>query len=542
MKIMNEFCSKTTRIEDGKCADCGAPLLANDMENQFLSGLSEKPAAVVELPPSVTLLDRFEVKTELGRGRFASVYLAEDMLKGVNVALKVVEVSPSDARSRPCTLQQEMIIHNNLADYRNVIQAYDLYTSPWGGTNLLLMSMEYADGGSLRRWLREHIDDVGARHTLGLDFLKQICRGVGTIHDANITHLDLKPENLLISGGVMKISDFGTASFLQKPHAHSDLYRESHSLENGTPAYMSPEHFVTLHSEDLDQRADIYSIGVILFEIFDPECRPPFEDSFDRLRDLHLKVQAPRLSGTDEKYADIVARCLEKNKGDRYQTIWELLDDLEGDPGRYGRSTSWDKTELNTDQVEESWKKVSASYAQGDLNEATRLMEDVLVEQPDHPQTCVLRKEIMERFDQAEIFYREIAGNIENGDLSEQTELLEEAVRIYPDHPSGRLVQAKLALRAKRYSKKMEEGYNALLNGSWEAALDCFLKAQKCHCGAPYIGYKIDFLNKIVALRQSIDQALINEDLSRARNLAAVMDNHIQQMKRNLPMYGGITS
>jgi serine/threonine protein kinase len=542
VKIMNEFCSKTTRIEDGKYADCGAPLLANNMENQFLSGLSEKPAAVVELPPSVTLLDRFEVKTELGRGRFASVYLAEDMLKGVNVALKVVEVSPSDARSRPCTLQHEMIIHNNLADYTNVIRPYDLYTSPWGGTNLLLMSMEYADGGSLRRWLREHIDDVGARHTLGLDFLKQTCRGVGTVHDANITRLDLKPENLLISGGVMKISDFGTAGFAQRPHGRSNFYCESRPLEIGTPIYMSPEHFVTLYSDDLDQRADIYSIGIILFEILDQKGLPPFEGSFDRLRDLHLKVPAPRLSGTEEKFADIVARCLEKNKGDRYQTIWELLDDLEGDPGRNGRSTSWDKTELNADQAEESWKKVSASYAQGDLNEATRLMEDLLVEQSDHPQSCVLRKEIMERFDQAELFYREIAGNIENGDLTEQTELLEEAVRIYPDHPSGRLIQAKLTLRAKGYSKKMEAGYNALLNGNWEAALDYFKRAQRYHGGALHLGSTLELLNKIVNLRHNIDQALLNEDFSKARNLAAVVDHHVQQMKTNLPMYEGITS
>jgi len=544
VKEMHEFCSNcsgTVRIENGKCVYCGVPLKVDNVENHFFSGPSTTPGAVVELSPGVTLLDRFQVKTDLGRGRFASVYLAEDMLKNVNVALKVVEVAPSDARGRLCALQQEMATHSKLVDYRNVIRVYDLYPAPWGGTRLLLMSMEHADGGSLRQWLREHIDDLRARQTLGLDFFKQMCRGVGTVHDANIVQLDLKPENLLISGGVIKISDFGTASFLRSPHEDTDIYCESHSLENGTPTYMSPEHFITPHPEDLDQRSDIYSIGVILYEILDPKCQPPFEGSFDRLRNLHLKVPAPRLSGTEEKYANIVARCLEKNKSDRYQTIWELLDDLEEHPGRNGSSASWNKTDSNTNQVEDFWEKVSTSYAQGNLNEATRLMEEDLIDQS-YPQACVLRAKIKERFDQAEIFYREIAGNIENGDLANQIELLEEAIRIYPDHPSGRLVQAKLSLRAKGYSRKMEQGYNALLNENWEAALDCFLRAQRCHCGAPHLGYRIDFLNKIVTLRQNIDQALLNEEFTKARNLAAVMDHHVQQMRTTLPAYEGITS
>lgn len=528
-------------MEGGKCSDCGAPLKANDTEGHFLSGPPTNPGAVIELSPGVTLLDRFQVQSELGRGRFASVYLAEDMLRGMNVALKIVEVAPSDSRDLLFALKHEMTIHSKLADYRNVIRVYDLHCAPWGGTRLLLMSMEHADGGNLRRWLREHTDDVRVRRTLGLDFFKQMCQGIGAVHDAKINRLDLKPENLLISDGVMKISDFGTAGFAQRPHERSNFYCESRPFEMGTPIYMSPEHFVTRHPDDLDQRADIYSIGVILYEILDQKGLPPFEGSFERLRDLHLQVPAPRLSGVEQKYADITARCLEKNKNDRYQTVRQLLDDLEGRPSRNGRSVSLNETDMSTNHVEECWERISSSYAQGELNEATMLMEGALIDQSDHPEACVLRTKIKERFDQAEIFYREISSNAENGDLTEQTELLEEAVRIYPDHPSGRLIQAKLTLRAKGYSKKMEEGYNALLNGNWEAALDYFKRAQRYHGGALHLGYTLELLNKIVNLRQNIDQALLNEDFSKARNLAAVVDHHVQQMKRALPAAGGIT-
>lgn len=446
---------KDLQHEEDKCPACGLHVSVDDRSDPYLSENHGQPRPLVKLQPDQRLMDRFKIVRLLGNGSFGSVYLAEDMTLFIEVALKVAEVGPSRENSASLKLKSEMNVHSTIFDHKHIIRVHDLHFIPWGGTGLLLLSMEHADGGTFKDWLSNHSEDLEARRTVGLDYFKQACKGVKTIHDSGAIHLDLKPTNLLFSGEVLKVSDFGSARYAQILNQSNPSHWRIPSIEEGTPIYRSPEHFTTPHPDDLDVRADIYSLGIILFELLHPECRPPFWGSNKRLRHLHAEVPAPRLPETDEELAAIVGRCLEKDPEDRYQSVRELLQDL--DEGRLSNNNHELQEHSSEDElarrIEETWERASLWFSKGDFNEAKRLTEEVLSMAPGHLQARYLREELKSRFDQAEQFYEEIKRNLDGGALSHLVGLLQEVVNIYPDHPSGRLVQARLHNRTQQFRK-----------------------------------------------------------------------------------------
>jgi serine/threonine protein kinase len=326
MSTISRFCSrcrKNVQLEGDRCPDCGLRLRYEKEENDFLSGPFVPQDTIVILHPDDTLMDRFKIKSHLGNGRFGAVYLAEDILGSTEVALKVVEVGPLTDDIATLQLKRERSVYRKISDFgptRHIIRVYDLQFVPWGGTGLLLLSMEYANGGSLRKWLLEHQENIDARRTIGLDFFKQACLGVQTIHEAGLVHLDLKPENLLIQDGVIKVADFGLArSVYQMSMTSPELIRDG----MGTPPYMAPEQIMAARPKDVDHLADIYALGCILFELLDGE--PPYAGTPREILDKHEKGIKPKLKGVDEDLASAVFRCLSTEPSDRYKNISDLL-------------------------------------------------------------------------------------------------------------------------------------------------------------------------------------------------------------------------
>ncbi|MBW1784114.1 MAG: protein kinase [Deltaproteobacteria bacterium] len=436
----------------------GSDTTTEGQECDFLSRSNGRKSSLVYLPDETILLDRFKIQKHLGDGRFASVYLAEDMLLARELALKIVEVGPCSESVEAVQLKREMDAYSKVSRYDNIIRVYDLHYVPWGGTGLLALTIDYAEGDTFRRWLTEHANDLDKRQTTGMDYFKQACRGVGSAHDTGIVHLDLKPENLLFSSDVLKVSDFGASRFAQTLSQTSTSHLDLPSFEVGTPAYMSPEHFTAPHPDDLDTRADIYSLGIILYELIHPRCRPPFGGSETRLKELHLTVAAPNLTETEESMACIIAKCLEKNPANRYQSVWELLDDLEHgfEPDSAQAIPEDSDKEETMNHVEEIWEKASLWFSEGDFTEASRLVEEVLGLEPEHLQARRLKEELETRFDQAKGLYLEIERGLDGGNMDQLVDLLKQAVAIYPDHPAGILVQTRLRSKTRQYREQWE--------------------------------------------------------------------------------------
>jgi serine/threonine protein kinase len=255
---------------------------------------------------------RYVVRSLLGRGGFAAVFLAHDELRHEDVALKIAEAGLCDPETARAVLEHESRVYSRIHDYQHVLRVHDLQYFPWRNSGLMAMTMELAKGGPFRRWLLQHKDDHYTRVTQGLEYFKQMCVGVSAIHKARVLHLDLKPDNFLFVGCLLKVSDFGAARFLQTLQLSSSMPCRPLMPRLGTPPYMSPEQFIAAHPDDLDERADIYALGCIAYEIFHPKCHPPFGGTEDEIRERHLHLTPPPLVGVDANVARVVARCLEK--------------------------------------------------------------------------------------------------------------------------------------------------------------------------------------------------------------------------------------
>jgi HAMP domain-containing protein len=251
---------------------------------------------------------RYEVLSELGHGGMGTVFRARDRELDDEVALKVLTTGDDAAGDVALRFRHEIKTARQIT-HPNVVRVFDSGESE--GTRFL--TMEYVPGTTLR----EVIDARrGLELTPALQIAKQVCRGLAAVHKAGIVHGDLKPQNVMVmASGVAKLMDFGVAR----------ARREDGDVGlAGTPLYMSPEQ---ARSGTLDDRSDIYSAGVVLFEMF--TGRPPFQaKDVAEVLQMHLNDPPPDprtlRPSLPEPLARLILACLSKHRLERPPSAAEL--------------------------------------------------------------------------------------------------------------------------------------------------------------------------------------------------------------------------
>jgi eukaryotic-like serine/threonine-protein kinase len=264
-----------------------------------------------------TRIGRYDVEKELGRGAMAVVFKAVDPVIGRTVAIKTIRLEhgvgleQEELRQR---LYREAQSAGNL-NHPNIVTIYDIGEEG----DLSYIAMEFVEGESLENWMQQNrIPPV--EQTIAI--IEQIASGLDFAAARGITHRDIKPGNVLLtSDGRAKIADFGIAKFSTSKMTQTGMVM-------GTPAYMSPEQAL---GNPLDGRSDIFSLGVIFYEMLTGER--PFSGSNSTTiiyKIVHEEVVPPRNfnvtihPGIDQ----IVMRMLAKNPDERYQTCGEVVQDL----------------------------------------------------------------------------------------------------------------------------------------------------------------------------------------------------------------------
>ena len=284
--------------------------------------------------------DGFEFRSVLGQGGMGAVFEAEQRRPQRRVAVKVLGGSTTRASALRRFLRESEILarldHPNIA---RVISAGSVRTSRDGdAADRPYFAMELVDGGQpVTRWASE---SRASRESVLRTFVSA-CEAVGAGHRLGIVHLDLKPGNLLVGrDGRLRVIDFGiaqTLSHLQEPrgaqepeHTLGEPVRDGAFV--GTPQYMSPEQFAR-DTERIDTRSDVYSLGLILFELL--AARLPYDTRGLGSKDAARVVgttEVPLLTRVDSTIpralAEIVAKALAKDPDARYGTAAELGDDL----------------------------------------------------------------------------------------------------------------------------------------------------------------------------------------------------------------------
>lgn len=262
------------------------------------------------------LESRYQVMQELGRGGMGIVFLAYDKQLKENVAIKVLSPFLSHDPDAVERMRREVTAARKITN-NNVIKIYDIAEA--GGLHYI--TMEYFPGENLKQCLQRK-GPLSVQ--TGLQFVYQICDGLEAAHAQGIVHRDLKSQNIILNDrGQLKIIDLGLSRTNQLEGMTAT------GLIMGTPEYMSPEQVMGRRT---DERSDLYSLGVILFEIFTGKV--PFTgDSAINIGFKHVKEPCPSLKSVQPELPDtlarIVDRLLQKEPSHRYQSVAELRRDLQ---------------------------------------------------------------------------------------------------------------------------------------------------------------------------------------------------------------------
>ena len=258
---------------------------------------------------------RYEVTQLLGRGGMGTVYRAIDRELDDDVALKVLLPEAFDEGSGTAqTLKQEIRLARKIT-HRNVVRTHDLGEAE----GVRFLTMEYVPGTTLR----DILDKRGAVAIgPGLQIAKQLCRGLAAVHEAGIVHRDIKPPNIMVlPNGVVKLMDFGIARA-----AGGDEPGDGATV--GTPYYMSPEQ---ARGETVDERSDIYAVGVVLYEMFTGK-RPIEGATPGEVMRRHVSVEPPSVTTFRPDLPAVLERlvtaCLAKSPDRRPPSATDLADAL----------------------------------------------------------------------------------------------------------------------------------------------------------------------------------------------------------------------
>ena len=266
--------------------------------------------------PGTKLADRYRIVSMLGRGGMGEVYRADDLRLGQTVALKFLPRELAKDAKRLEYFHQEVKLARQIS-HPNICRVYDI-----GEVNgQQFLSMEYIDGEDLKTLLHR----IGRLpKDKGIQIARQLCSGLAAAHAKGVLHRDLKPANIMIDGqGQVRITDFGLATV--------SADGENVIGMSGTPAYMAPEQLLRGQTS---ARTDIYSLGLILFEVFTGK---PAHDasSLPELQRLHEDSSSARnpsdiVDDIDPAVERAISRCLASDPSMRPRTASELAASLPG--------------------------------------------------------------------------------------------------------------------------------------------------------------------------------------------------------------------
>jgi len=294
--------------------ECATPLPASEKPQVSVTETLETPTK--ELTRGTVFASRYEIIEELGKGGMGKVYRVEDKKIKEEVALKLIKPEVASDKKTIERFSNELKMARKIA-HRNVCRMYDLGEEK--GTHYI--TMEYVPGEDLKRLIKK-VGQFSAGKTIFM--AKQVCDGLAEAHRLGVIHRDLKPQNIMVDeDGNARIMDFGIARTVKGKGITGA------GVMVGTPEYMSPEQ---AEVKEVDQRSDIYSLGVILYEMV--TGRVPFEGETPLGIAMRHRSEMPKdpkehNAQIPEDLSRLILKCMEKDKEKRYQSTGEVRSQLE---------------------------------------------------------------------------------------------------------------------------------------------------------------------------------------------------------------------
>ncbi|MDH4220029.1 MAG: protein kinase [Nitrospirota bacterium] len=293
------------------CGKCASPL----KPSEEIAVTETIETHKEELTTGSTFAGRYQIIEELGKGGMGKVYKVHDTKIKDKIALKLIKPEIAKDKKTIERFSNELRLTRKIR-HKNICQMFDLGEER--GTHFI--TMEFVEGQDLKKLIRQ-TGQLAIGTTINV--AKQVCDGLVEAHTSGVVHRDLKPNNIMIDAdGNARIMDFGIARSLET-RGITDA-----GVMIGTPEYMSPEQ---VEGKEVDQRSDIYSLGVILYEMV--TGRVPFEGETSLSIAMKHKSEEPPdpkdlNDQISEGFSQVILRCMKKDKEKRYQDAEELLSQL----------------------------------------------------------------------------------------------------------------------------------------------------------------------------------------------------------------------
>lgn len=292
------------------------------------------------LPTGTVIGNRYEILEQLGEGGMGAVYKVRDRELERDVAMKVIRPALAQNATALSRFKQELLTARQVT-HKNVSRIHDLSEAD----GVRFITMEYVEGQDLADLLREK-GKLAPKEAAGI--VMQICSALVAAHGEGVIHRDLKPQNIMLdTQGKVVVMDFGIARSLDE----AGMTQTGALL--GTPAYMSPEQ---AKGEKLDARSDLFSLGIIFYELLTGASPYPAETLLETLHKRTTQRVRPPIEFAPEvpkQLSDVVVRCLEIDREKRYASAAETLSDLE----------TWAGTRLGTRVILQPKKASVATIA-----------------------------------------------------------------------------------------------------------------------------------------------------------------------------------
>ncbi len=293
------------------CGKCGTKLPSPE----GFEGTKTLESPTEELTRGSVFAGRYEIIEELGKGGMGRVYRVEDKKVHEEVALKLIKPEIAKDKKTIERFRNELKIARKIR-HKNVCAMYDLGEEK--GRHYI--TMDYIPGQDLKGLIRQ---TGRLAISTAISIGKQVCEGLKEAHRVGVIHRDLKPNNIMIDKeGSVRIMDFGIARTVK------DIGITGSGMMIGTPEYMSPEQ---VEGEEVDQFSDIYTLGIILYEMTTGTL--PFKADTPFAVGIKHKSEAPRNPKElnpqiSDDLSRLILKCMEKPQENRYQDVEEILEDL----------------------------------------------------------------------------------------------------------------------------------------------------------------------------------------------------------------------
>ena len=322
------------------------------------AGLVPMPSAETPIPPSAlsddpligsSIFGDYIIRKKLGEGGMGSVYLAENRNIEQSIAVKVLHGEAAQSNELVQRFNREAKVICKLT-HPNIIRVFIFGRTP---EDTIFLAMEYVEG----RTLRDVIEADGYIDTLrAISLMRQCLHALTEAHELGIVHRDLKPDNIMLTSfrdvdEFVKILDFGIAKIKDQPGSTNQKLTQA-GVVYGTPEYLSPEQ---AQAKELDGRSDVYSMGIILYEMVTGVV--PFHSSTAvailaaHVYDAPQPPTSVARHNLHPKLDSIIAKALNKNPDERYQTAMEFLADLEELESHLTKGAATKTTVLDASQL-----------------------------------------------------------------------------------------------------------------------------------------------------------------------------------------------